>query len=159
MLKPEHQYLLPQLTAFHSRAQAAFGKAVGMHLSRFRVLYMLYVMGESAPAALLKRTVMDAAALTRVMKDFEDQGLILRRADPADARSRFAALTPAGTEKVVALLIARDRFVEDALAGLSPEENAALAELMQRVEANLSKLASLPPIGDSLNIDPARPKE
>lgn len=158
MLKPEQTYLLPQLTALHTRAHAAFGKAVGMHMSRFRVLYLLYVMGESAPGALLKRTVMDAAALTRVMKDFEDEGLIMRRPDPADARSRFAALTPAGAAKVAALVAARDQFVEDALAGLSPEENRALAALMRRVEANISKLAGAPAIGESLNIDPDRPE-
>jgi DNA-binding MarR family transcriptional regulator len=159
MVKPEHQFLLPQLTALHSRLQAAFSRAVGLHLSRFRVLYMLYVLGESSPGALLRLTTMDAAALTRVLKDFEAQGLIVRRTAPGDGRQKLAALTPAGLSLVQERLGARDRFIVDALAGLTDAEAQALSQLLGKVEANVSRLAGLPAVGATLNIDAARPKE
>lgn len=156
MLKPEHEFLMPQLLALYGRTMAAFSRTVGLHLSRFRVLFVLHVLGESAPGVLLNWVGMDAAMLTRVLKDFEADGLVVRRTDPADARSRLAALTPGGAAYAAELVAARDRFVADALAGFGADELATLATLMERLEASMSRLSGQPAIGLAMNIDPSR---
>jgi DNA-binding MarR family transcriptional regulator len=159
MLKPEHQFLLPLMTVLSSRLHLAFGKTVGLHLSRFRLLFLLYVSGEITPTGLLRQTGMDAATLTRVMKDFEEQGLVLRRPDPADARQTLVRLSDKGLESVQDYLPRRDAFVAEALDGLEPAELSELTRLLERLEANLAGLAGLAPIGLAMNIDPARPSD
>jgi DNA-binding MarR family transcriptional regulator len=159
MLNPEHQFLLPLVTVLSARLHNAFGKVVGLHLSRFRVLFLLYVAGEATPTYLMRQTAGDAAALTRVLKDFEEQGLVLRRPDPDDARQTLLRLSEKGLEAVRDYLPRRDAFVAEALDGLDSEELATLARLMERVEANLSALAGLPPIGLTMNVDPERPPD
>lgn len=159
MLKPEHQFLLPQVVALTHRLHAAFSGTVGIHHSRFRVLFLLHVMGEATPTAIQKQTVMDPAALTRTLKDFEAQGMIERRTDPADARQTLLKLTQDGRREIRRLLPLRDAFVVQALEGLSPDALAVFEQSMARVEANLSALAGLPPAGATLNIDPSRPAD
>ena len=158
MLDPE-QLFLPQLTALHSRTNAAFGRVVGMHLSRFRILFLLHLLGESSPGTLLKWSAADPAALTRIMKDFEADGLLVRRPDPADARARLVALTEAGAARIQQLLPLRERFISDVLGALTPEEVRALTSLMRRVESSASALAGLPALGESFDVDPSSPGE
>lgn len=156
MLKPEHEFLLPQLNALTPRLHAAFVERVGVNPARFRVLFMLHVLNDTTPTALLRHVTMQPAALTRILKDMERQGLVAVRPDPSDARQKLAALTDEGQALVRRKLPLRDEMVADALAEFEPAELDVLARLLLRLEENLSAIARLDPVGVSHNLDPQR---
>jgi MarR family transcriptional regulator, 2-MHQ and catechol-resistance regulon repressor len=74
----------------------------GLSLTEFDVLITLYNMpGKRARMSdLSARVVITASGITQLVTRLERNGLVARTVDPADRRSFFAALTPAGDEKL-----------------------------------------------------------
>jgi DNA-binding MarR family transcriptional regulator len=73
----------------------------------------------------------DNSNVTGIVDRLEDRGLVERRSAPHDRRVKMLAVTPHGTEVRERL---RDRLREapPALAGLSPEDQRALCDIMRR---------------------------
>jgi DNA-binding MarR family transcriptional regulator len=80
------------------------------------------------------------AALSRVVAGLERNGLVERRADPADRRSAFVEATPKGRTAISGLLTRRATELAGRIGALSPADRAALldgvAVLEQLVEAD-----------------------
>ena len=108
--------------------------------------------GGSAPAALvslagyLDGSPIDAvrgplglthSATVRVVDRLVTAGLA-RRSEGTDRRSVAVELTPAGRSAAAAAARARREALEEALAGLDPEERAELARLHAKVLATLT---------------------
>jgi DNA-binding MarR family transcriptional regulator len=68
------------------------------------------------------------AALSRVVAGLERDGLVERRADPADRRSVFVDATPAGRTAISELLAGRAALLAQRIATLSPADRAALLD-------------------------------
>ena len=69
----------------------------------------------------------------RVIDRLEAGGLAVRASDPADGRSALVDLTPRGRDAARRTMAARAGVLGGALAGLSPESRAALAQLAEQV--------------------------
>ena len=78
------------------------------------------------------------ATLTHHLNSMEEQGLITRRRDPANRRVHLVELTEAGEAAFHQLRGAAAAFDERLRAGLSGDEVARLADLLSRLEANVT---------------------
>jgi len=67
-----------------------------------------------------------APTMTRIVDRLEQQGLVVRRIDPADGRSAVVEATTEGTSALNHLRHERTAFLAERLAGLGPAEIAAL---------------------------------
>jgi DNA-binding MarR family transcriptional regulator len=88
-----------------------------------------------SPGQLLAQTLVTSGTMTNRIDRLEERGLVRRRADPDDARSRRVRLTAAGRRRVDAALtdlVAREHAI---LATLEASEQATLAALLRRVVA------------------------
>jgi DNA-binding MarR family transcriptional regulator len=99
--------------------------------------------------ALAHRLGVDRTVMTYLIDDLEEAGVVERRADPLDRRSRHIVATPRGrqlwsdTEK-------RLKDVEDdVLSALSTAERATFRDLLQRLAA---RATALDPVGGACEV-------
>jgi DNA-binding MarR family transcriptional regulator/GNAT superfamily N-acetyltransferase len=90
----------------------------GFSLAEVRMLYELANRRDPTATELGRDLALDAGYLSRMLRGFEQRGLVERVASPADARQQLLRLTDAG----------RDTF-----AGLNERANAEIAALLQTV--------------------------
>lgn len=133
---------LQSITRTANALLPAFERAMGMTRARWRVLKRVFLESPLSQAALQAQIGVDAAAVTRQVKQLEAEGLVTRAADPRDNRFTLVDLTPAGREEVAGLLATRDRFEERVTAGLSAEELLVLRRCLGRIRRNLAALAA-----------------
>lgn len=89
------------------------------------------------PGELGERTMVSSGAVTKRVDRLVSAGLVERRPSASDGRSRTVVLTAAGHRVIDAAM--DDHVVNEArlLAGLDPEERAALADLLGRLATTL----------------------
>jgi len=121
-------------------AKTAFHRRVGISEARLHVLGTLYLFGELSQAELQRRLDVDGAAVTRQVKQLEAEGLLSRRADPADNRFTLVMLTPEGKEKLREVARTAREFFATILEGVSEDDLACVRRAMVRVRANLEKM-------------------
>ncbi len=101
--------------------------AVVSHLAR---------VGQSTPARISRDEHQQPQSLTRVFAELEADGLIDRRPDTADGRQSVLTLTEPGRAALAADMALRDRWLTDAIAGLSATElgvYALAAGIIERI--------------------------
>jgi homoprotocatechuate degradation regulator HpaR len=69
----------------------------GITEQQWRVVRVLYLDGEMDAAALAQRSYLLAPSLSRILKDLEAAGLLVRRPDDEDSRRSLMSLSPKGT--------------------------------------------------------------
>ena len=115
-------------------------------LSEARVLYEI-ASGASPTASAIGRALdLDAGYLSRVLRNFERQGLIRRNPAPNDARQSHLALSARGRQAFAALDRRSQRDVAAMLEKLAPAEQAPLIAAMNTIETLLgAKTPAAPP--------------
>jgi DNA-binding MarR family transcriptional regulator len=83
--------------------------------------------------ALCESIGVDASKLVGVLNDLEDEGLIVRRRDPADRRRHIVEVSKEGRSLVAAGERAIAQVEERLFAGLDAEERAQLHRLLAKV--------------------------
>jgi len=107
-------------------------------LTAVRVLYELAHREETTASELGEELRLDAGYLSRILRGFEEHGLIYKRPSEVDGRRRLLWLTERGRE-AFALLDARSRSEIGAmLDDMSIEEQERLVGAMKTVEGLLS---------------------
>lgn len=110
----------------------------GLHRSAFslteaRVLYELAHRDGLTASVLGQDLGLDAGYLSRLLKRFEEQGLLTRRTAAGDGRRQVLALTPGGQAAFAPLNEASRAEVEALLARLPSADRSALVGAMARV--------------------------
>ncbi|MFC4948385.1 MarR family winged helix-turn-helix transcriptional regulator [Pseudonocardia sp. GCM10023141] len=121
-----------------SRAFDARLATAGGSLPIWLVLLSLHTQQLGNQRELAAAVGIQGATLTHHLNAMESDGLITRRRDPANRRVHLVETTPAGEALFLKL---RDAAVEHDVrlrAGLSTEDQATLAELLDRMHANVS---------------------
>lgn len=117
----------------------AFAEHVGMSSQRVQALVRLRRAGETSHAALRQALGLDGATITRLIKQFEVDGLAGRRLDPADNRYTLASLTPTGEQVAADLEQAHQAYQERLLAGISTAERETVLRVLRRVRTNVTE--------------------
>jgi DNA-binding MarR family transcriptional regulator len=95
----------------------------------------------------------EKAPAGRILDRLEEKGWIERRAKPSDRRVNRICLTQQGARIHAAIAPLADATIRDALAGLTPAEQARLVALMSKVKAQLTTLAASDPRADFSDFD------
>jgi DNA-binding MarR family transcriptional regulator len=115
-----------------------FERHVGMNRARWGVLITLRREGELSQADLQQRLRVDGAAITRQVKQLEEEGLVLRRADPQDNRYTLVTLSTAGQQLASGLVGRRESFEALVTNGISEADLATLRRCLYQIRANLA---------------------
>lgn len=115
-------------------------------LTQSRVLYELAHRPATTASALARELGLDAGYLSRILRGFETQGLIVRTPSESDARQSSIALTEAGRAAFAPLDRASREEITALLGRLPGPQQRRLVEAMRTIEALLGDPpASRPP--------------
>lgn len=115
----------------------AFARHVGMSPHRVQLLVRLRRDGETSHSDLRHMLAIDGASVTRLVKEFETEGLVTRRLAPADNRYTLAALTAAGERVAADLERSHQVYQERLLDGITPEQQDILLNVLRRIRTNM----------------------
>lgn len=136
--------LVPAIRAFnrfYTRQLDLFAEELlksGFSLTEARILYELGEHAPSTAAGIGADLGLDAGYLSRILKRFEMDDLIVRTPSPSDARQTILTLTDKGTSKVHDLNAASHGQVRAMLMPLSSEDRARLVQAMATIHRLLS---------------------
>ena len=111
-------------------------------LTEARVLYELSVRGHATAVSLCDELGLDAGYLSRILRSFDEQGLIRRALSEADGRQTILSLTPSGETAFSVLDGSTRAEIEALLRGLADDEGAKLTDAMRAIERILSPPSS-----------------
>jgi DNA-binding MarR family transcriptional regulator len=103
-------------------------RGTSQELSR-TTLSVLARLRDAGPQRVTALAVHEAVAqptMTALVGRLEARGLVVRGADPGDARAVRVAITPAGLEALAGRRAERTALLEARLAALDPDERAAI---------------------------------
>ncbi|HAT40184.1 MAG TPA: hypothetical protein DCS87_00460 [Rheinheimera sp.] len=105
---------------------------LGLNHTAARALYLLSVE-PLAQDQLSARFMVDRSNVGRAVKTLEQQGLVVRQANPADKRTSLLALTPAGQQLAVTVLNTKQQIIEQFFQGLDPDEASVVYGLLKKI--------------------------
>lgn len=129
-----------ELSGICTGLRQAFARHVGASTHRVHTLVRLWRDGETSHSDLRQSLGIDGASVTRLVKEFEGEGLVGRRLDPTDNRYTLAELTRAGERVAADLERSHQAFQERLLDGVSAQEQETVLRALRRVRANLTEL-------------------
>ena len=106
---------------------------MGMSVSEFRVLRVLFETGPRLMVTLAQEQGMTAPGMTMVVDKLEEAGLVRRVRSDMDRRAINVAITGRGGEKLKRAIKLHDRFVERAIDGMSTQEIDSFITTLNRV--------------------------
>lgn len=127
------------------RARRLVFSAHALESWEFDVLTALRRAGppyELSPTQLLTQTLVTSGTMTNRVDRLASKGLVERRPDPSDRRGVRVRLSPEGRAKVDAALADLLEHERALLAGLPPEDQATLADLLRRLVIPFDQHAS-----------------
>ena len=93
----------------------------------------------SAQIAIAKRIGIEGPTLTRMLDTLEAEGLVVRRADPNDRRTKLIELTPAGKSALDEILAVAHSFRRTVLKDLNDSELDAVNKVTDKLLSGLSE--------------------
>lgn len=132
-----------QLTYACSELRQSFTRYIGISQTRRQLLLLLSQKGEISHAALQQQLSLDGAIITRLVKQFEAQGMVSRRLDPQDNRYTLVSLTDSGRSMVAGISAAHSGFQAQLLDGIASDDQEAAVRVLERLRANLRHIQQL----------------
>lgn len=127
-------HLLREVFRAYQALMAAFSRKVGMAASRFALMRLLSLAERDLGVMELARQLgVNAAAVTRQVKELEREQLVLRRTDPRDARRNYVSLSSKG-RRLFEEIHERSHELERSLsATLGAEEMRSAAAVLTKL--------------------------
>jgi DNA-binding MarR family transcriptional regulator len=139
-LAPPAETLVQQIARVYYEILPVFERYVGMSKARWGILMLLWRIGELSQATLQQRLRVDGAAITRQVKQLEEEGLVLRRSDPQDNRFTLVDLTETGRQLTETLAGKREAFEVLITAGISDVDIALMRRCLEQIRDNVRAL-------------------
>jgi DNA-binding MarR family transcriptional regulator/GNAT superfamily N-acetyltransferase len=114
-------------------------------LTEARVLYELATRGDVTAGEIARELALDPGYLSRILKKFESDGLLRRRASPEDARQTILTMTRRGKEEFSDLNQRSDRQARNLLEHVPASKLRDLLDAMRNIEETLSPAAERSP--------------
>lgn len=129
--------LFQHLAETCAASRQAFLQHLGISQPRVHLLSVVARLGEISHAALQEHLGLDGATITRLVKQFEAEGVVRRRLDPHNNRYTLVSLTPSGHQVVAELQAAHRAFQRRLLDGISPVDQEAMLRALERLQTNI----------------------
>jgi DNA-binding MarR family transcriptional regulator len=113
-------------------------RSLGLTAVQARLLLSLSKFPDKNQAFYAERIEVEPITLTRIVDRMEEAGWVERVADPKDRRARLLHPTDKSREIVEPLRAIVNALVADMAEGLTKREQDLLAQLLERISANLS---------------------
>ena len=132
-----------RLLAVHKGAIAETRAALGgeLTLSQFDLLAMLDREDGQTLADLARQLLVTAGNVTGVVDRAERDGLVVRRPDPGDRRSKRVYVTARGRRLFANAAARHAERIGDVFDALSDAELARLSRMLERIRARLEQRA------------------
>jgi DNA-binding MarR family transcriptional regulator len=124
--------------AFDRRATA-----LGVTRAQWKVMFRLDRMPGMRQVELADTLDVEPITLCRIVDRLEESGLVERRRDPNDRRAWQLYLTDSAGPITRDLRALGNDLIDDAFAGIDPDDIAILRRVLDRVRTNLSSLSSV----------------
>ncbi len=128
-------HLLREIVRTHQIMMTSFSRAMGMPASRFQLLRHLAMAEKGVGVTdLAAKLEVNPAAVTRLVKEMEDEHFVVRRGDPRDGRRNYLSLTAKGV-KLFEQLHLRSHKMERALAAfIDPQEIIIATRVLEKLQ-------------------------
>lgn len=126
-------YLLMKSHAMLSRRILAQAGKLGLTSGQPKVLDFLWKYQEADQKTIAAYCEIEPATVGSILLRMENIGLIVRRQKDGNRRSLYVSLTPAGRETAAKLMDIFDSEESSAAAGLTPEEQTTLNQLLGKL--------------------------
>ncbi|MBV9453417.1 MAG: MarR family transcriptional regulator [Rubrobacter sp.] len=132
--------LLRRMSATSTRHVAMLAQK--MNLSPIEVTAMQHLQntGGLTSGQLAERLFLTSGAITGLADRLEDAGYLERVLNPDDRRSRLLLLTSEGIQEIMRHLGPFIEEMEQAIAGLSPEERESIGRFLETVIVTMDPL-------------------
>lgn len=130
-------YLLNRTTSRLNQLWRHAIRPQGLTTPRWQVLSVLAEFDGSRVGTLASMIGLEQPALSRVVDQMERDGLVERRPAAADSRVVEVWITSVGRRVHAELLPAATDYVQDLVAGFTPEEIDSMARLLGRMLDNV----------------------
>ncbi|MEY2884067.1 MAG: hypothetical protein RL490_1791 [Pseudomonadota bacterium] len=117
----------------------ARARSLGVSRAQWQVLFALSRNEGINQAGLAEALDVETITVGRMVDRLADAGFVERRADPADRRAWRLHLMPCAHPVLEELRRVGDSVMQETLAGLGPDGEAELTELLTRVRSNLQQ--------------------
>jgi DNA-binding MarR family transcriptional regulator len=126
--KGDEPHLLREIVRTHQVLMNGFTRQVGIPSSRFVLMRLLALAapGSVGIMEIARQLDVNAAAVTRLVKEMEEKRLVLRRADPGDGRRSYVRLSARGMQ-VFENLHNQSHGLERALSSVITAEEMTVA--------------------------------
>ena len=131
-------YLVTQAQRLLHRGLGLKLQQHGVTVAQWSVLVVLWEVDGLTQKDLSERVAVETATLSRTIDRMERDGLVNRVRSENDRRQVHVFLTDYGAGLWRALVPEAETMLEQALTGISADEEKALRELLKRVIANIT---------------------
>ncbi|MNI15663.1 Transcriptional regulator SlyA [compost metagenome] len=139
-LLSDQEQILHLLKGLSNQMSPKFERCTGISSSRYELLHHLFQVEEVNQSNLQKAVNIDSAAITRHLKQLESDGMVVRNKIPSDHRVTLVRLTEEGRKRIVGYKTEKATFVANMLQDFSKEELNRLADMLSRMQNNISEL-------------------
>ncbi len=136
----EAEYIFDMLLLLNKQISSKFERCAGVSASRLQLLCKLYQVEEISQTLLQKEVGIDAAAVTRHLKQLEATGMVTRRTKPEDNRVTLVSLTEYGRARIVIFKQERSQFVAQLLQSFDETQRQQLADMLQVMNSHISSM-------------------
>ncbi|ATB34964.1 MarR family transcriptional regulator [Cystobacter fuscus] len=98
----------------------------------FHVVRWLHAFGPAHAGAIAEGVAMDKSAVSRLIRDLKEVGLLRAAPDPEDRRATILSLTPLGEKRMKKAFEQKGQVFLQRTAHWSTDELATFAELLRR---------------------------
>ncbi|MFC5734677.1 MarR family winged helix-turn-helix transcriptional regulator [Cytobacillus gottheilii] len=127
-----------QLQAVNKELCSKFESCLGASPSRIEILHYLLQHEEVTQSALQGEVNIDAAAVTRHLKQLEAAGTIVRYKKANDQRATWVKLEEEAKRHIQQSFHEKSQFVDETLAGFSDAELEQFLQMLSKVSENVS---------------------
>lgn len=135
----ERAMLLAKMHRLCKNMNQTFESTLRMSPTKVELLYQISCEHEQNQQALQQTLNLDAAAITRHLRKLEEDGLLIREKRAPDRRATFIRLTALGETRLTELTAQKEAFQRRLLDGLSKQELAGFADILERMSANITR--------------------
>ncbi|WP_338552226.1 MarR family transcriptional regulator [Paenibacillus sp. KS-LC4] len=114
-----------------------FSSSVKTSCTKLEILCHIHSRTEMNQLELQTLLGVDAAAVTRHLRDLKEQQLIFSRKNENDKRNIIVALTPQGESELTELTRRKELFLDKMTRDFSDEELKVMTSFIARISSNL----------------------